>query len=106
MEKNADMANLGVGLTTFGSSWITFSQRLLKKDKEELEKLAKKYNLLDEVEFEIGDKSVNFLMDHLVYLGNNRHDMKRLVQFLEEVDKKFKVKSLTTGISFEFRDIR
>lgn len=45
-----------------------------------------------------------FMMDDLVYLGNNKNDMKKLIKFLKEVNVKFKVKSFSTGISFKLRE--
>ncbi len=102
LENTSDIDNLGVGITTYGPSWIVFHQKLNKKDKEELRKLAIKYDIYNS-EFEISDNEIMFEMDFLVYLGNNKHDMRRLIQFLKDIDKKFKVKSLVTGIEFRFK---
>ena len=101
LERNADLDNLGVGVTTYGISWFEFHQKLDEGGREELMKIAEKYGLTEDDEFEIKDESMTFLMDTIVY-PQKREDMKRLIQFLREIDDKFKVKALTTEITFGF----
>ncbi len=102
LKESSDMNNLEVGLTTYGPSWIDFQSKLNNKDKEGLRKLAKKWKIIDDLEFEIEDDRINFLMDSIVYIKRRGH-MERLIPFLEDIDKRFRVKSITTGVSFNFR---
>lgn len=103
LEKSSDIDNVGIGVTTYGSSWVRFDRKLDKKEKKDLEEIAKKYKLNKGL-LEIEEQSITFEMDHLVYLGNNKHDMKQLIQFLNEI-KRFSIKSITTGITFELREL-
>ena len=102
LKESSDISNLGVGITTYGLSWIEFQSKLNDKDKEDLKKLAAKWKIIDDSEFEIEDNRMSFLMDSVVYI-EKRERMERLILFLEDIDKRFKVKNITTGISFHFR---
>ncbi|MFX0210493.1 MAG: HNH endonuclease [Candidatus Hodarchaeota archaeon] len=99
-KNNSDLQNLNVGVTTFGFSWINFSRRLISKEKEALEKIAKKYKLHETVEYELTDEQLYFLMDNLVYLGNNKNNMKKLLDFLDDINSIIGIKCLVTGIEF------
>jgi len=102
LKESSDISNLGVGITTYGPSWIEFQSKLNDKDKEDLKKLAAKWKIIDDSEFEIEDNRMSFLMDSIVYI-ERREQMERLILFLEDIDKQFMVKNITTGISFQFR---
>lgn len=102
LKESSDLSNLGVGITTYGPSWIDFQSKLNDRDKEDLKKLAKKWKISDDSEFEIEDTRMSFLMDSIVYI-EKKNRMERLILFLEDINKRFKVKSITTGISFYFR---
>ena len=103
LENSSDMENLGVGVTTFSLAMIDFTRRLDEEAKKTLLETAKKYGIKEE--FEVTDQGIRFEMDHLVYLGNNKHDMRKLVKFLKEINNKFRVKSFSTGITFELREV-
>lgn len=102
LKESSDLSNLGVGITTYGLSWIDFQSKLNDRDKEDLKKLAEKWKIIDDSEFEIEDTRMSFLMDSIVYI-EKKNRMERLILFLEDINKRFKVKSITTGISFYFR---
>ena len=103
LEISSDIENLGVGVTTYNFAMIDFERRLKKEEKEILEKIAQKYGIQED--FKVTDRGIQFEMDHLVYLGNNKHNMKNLIEFLKEINSKFRVKSFSTGITFELREI-
>ena len=103
LKTSSDMENLGVGVTTYGFTMIDFTQRLDKEAEEMFMEIAKKYGIHEE--FEVTDRGVQFEMDRLVYLGNNKNNMKKLIEFLKEINSKFRVKSFSTGITFELREI-
>lgn len=103
LETSSDMENLGVGVTTYNFAMIDFEKRLKKEEKEILEKIAQKYGIQEG--FEVTNQGIHFEMDHLVYLGNNKNNMRKLIEFLKEVNSKFKVKRFSTGITFELREI-
>jgi len=102
LETSSDMENLGIGVTTYNLAMIDFTRTLNEEDKKTLMKIAEKYGI--EKEIETSDQGIQFMMDHLVYLGNNKNDMKKLIKFLREINAKFKVKSFSTGISFKLRE--
>lgn len=102
LETSSDIENLGIGVTTYSLAMIDFTRRLNEEDKKTLMKIAEKYGI--EKEFEFSDQGIQFMMDDLVYLGNNKNDMKKLIKFLKEINAKFKVKSFSTGISFKLRE--
>lgn len=103
LEKSSDLENLGVGVTTYNLAMIDFTRKLRKEDKEALLEIARKYGI--EENFEITDDDVHFEMDRLVY-PNKQNNMKRLIEFLKEINSKFRVKNFSTGITFELREIR
>jgi len=101
LETSSDLQNLGVGVTTYNLAMIEFLRRLKKEDEKILMEIAKKYDI--EENFEITERGIQFEMDHLVY-RNRQNDMKRLVEFLKELNGKFRLKNLSTGITFELRE--
>lgn len=101
LETSSDLQNLGVGVTTYNLAMIDFLRRLKKEDEKILMDIAKKYGI--EKDFEITERGVQFEMDHLVY-RNGQNDMKRLVEFLKELNGEFRLKNLSTGITFELRE--
>lgn len=103
LENSSDMENLGVGVTTFSLAMIDFTRRLDEEAKGTLIEILKKYGIQEE--FEVTDRGIQFEMDRLVYLGNNKNDMRKLIKFLKEINGKFRVKSFSTGITFELREI-
>ena len=103
LETTSDMENLGVGVTTYSLAMIDFTRRLDKEDEKMLMEIAKKYGIQED--FEVTDRGIHFEMDRLVYLGNNMNDMRKLIEFLREINSKFRVKSFSTGITFELREI-
>ena len=103
LETSSDMENLGVGVTTYSLAMIDFTRRPDKEDEKILMEIAKKYGIQED--FEVTDQGIQFQMDRLVYLGNNKNNMRKLIEFLKEVNEKFRVKSFSTGITFELREI-
>jgi hypothetical protein len=103
LETNSDMENLGIGVTTYSFAMIDFTQRLDEEAENILLEIAKKYGTQED--FEVTDQGIHFEMDHLVYIGNNKNDMRKLIEFLKEVNSKFKVKNFSTGITFNLREI-
>jgi hypothetical protein len=102
LDQSSDLENIGVGVTAYSLAIIDFQKRIKQNEKEALKELAKKYGIQDELE--ISDEGIQFEIDHLVYLGNAKHDMKKLIEFLKEVNTCFKVKSFSTGITFDLRE--
>lgn len=100
LEENTDVDDLGVGITLYGPSWVEFCYKLNEEDKEELGKIAKKYDLVSDPEFEVDEKTVNFLVD-IFFTKRGKHDLSHLIQFLKEVDNKFKIKTFVTGVEFK-----
>jgi len=101
LESSSDLENLGVGVTTYNFAMIDFTRKLKKEDEEFLMKIARKYEI--EENFEITKRGIHFEMDFLVY-KNKQNNMKRLIEFLKELNGKFKLKNFSTGITFELRD--
>jgi len=101
LETSSDLQNLGVGLTTYNFTMIDFLRKLKKEDEKILMEIAKKYGI--EEDFEVTDCGIHFQMDYLVY-KNRQNDMKRLIEFLKELNSKFKLKNFSTGITFELRE--
>jgi len=100
LETNSDLQNLGVGVTTYSLTTIDFLRKLRNDDEKVLMEIAKKYDI--EKEFQISDHGIQFLMDNLVY-KNRQNNMQKLVEFLKELNSKFKLKNFSTGIAFELR---
>ncbi len=103
LETSSDMGNLGVGMTTYSLVMIDFERKINEEEKEFFEKISQKYGI--EEDFEISEQGIQFTIDFLVYSRKNDFNMKRLVEFLKEVNGKLKVKSFSTGISFKLRDV-
>jgi len=101
LETSSDLQNLGVGVTTYNFAMIDFLRKLKKEDEKVLTEIAKKYGIKED--FEVTDCGIHFQMDHLVY-KNGQNDMKRLIEFLKELNSKFKLKNFSTGITFELRE--
>jgi uncharacterized tellurite resistance protein B-like protein len=102
LEQSSDIENLEVGVTAYSLAMIDFQRRLKQNEKEALRKMMQKYGIQDELE--ISDEGIQFEIDHLVYLGNGRYDMKKLIDLLKEINAKFKVKRFSTGIDFNLRE--
>lgn len=103
LEQSSDMENLGVGVTAYSLATIGFQRRLKEDEKEALKEMIQKYGLQEGLE--VSDEEIQFEMDRLVYLGNGKYNMRKLVEFLKDVNTKFKVKSFSTGIYFDLREI-
>jgi hypothetical protein len=103
LEQSSDMENLGVGVTAYSLATIGFQRRLKENEKEALREMIQKYGLQEGLE--VSDEEIQFEMDRLVYLGNGKYNMRKLVEFLKDVNTKFKVKSFSTGIYFDLREI-
>ena len=101
LKTSSDLENLGVGVITYNFAMIDFVRKLKKEDKKVLIEIANKYGI--EENFEITERGIHFEMDYLVY-KNKQNNMKRLIEFLEELNAKFKVKNFSTGITFELRE--
>lgn len=101
-EANSDMGNFGVGVTTYNFAMIDFRRKLKEEEKEAFKKIARKYGVQEE--FEVTDEGISFEMDHLVYLGHNQNNMRRLIDFLNEINSVFAIDSFSTGITFKLRE--
>jgi hypothetical protein len=101
LKTSSDLENLGVGVTTYDFTMIDFVRKLKKEDERALIEIAKKYDI--EEGFEVTEHGIQFEMDYLVY-KSKQNNMKRLIEFLEELNAKFKVKNFSTGITFELRE--
>ena len=103
LKNSSDMENLNVGLTTYGNSWIVFKKKLTEAEKKAVDHISQKFELKDEIDFELADEQLDFLMDNLVYLGNDRCDMQKLVDFLKEINEVAEIKSIVTGVEFKLK---
>jgi hypothetical protein len=101
LEMSSDLENLGVGVTTYNFSMIDFIRKLKKEDEEVLMEVARKYGI--EENFEITENGIHFEMDSLVY-KDKQNNMKRLIEFLKELNGKFRLKNFSAGITFELRE--
>jgi len=101
LETSSDLENLGVGVTTYNFTMIDFIRKLKKEDEKVLTEMAKKYGI--EENFEVTECGIHFQMDNLVY-RNKHSNMKRLIEFLKELNSRFRVKNFSTGITFELRE--
>jgi hypothetical protein len=102
-ESNADLENLGTGITTYGPSWVEFKSKLTPSQKQAVGKVSEKYALSGDGEFELGDQNLIFLVDTLVYLGDNRHNMQKLIDFLKEIEAIASIQNFVTGMEFKLR---
>lgn len=100
LDVNSDVENVGLGITTYDFSSIDFFRKLSSEDRRKLEELVMKYQVK---EYELTDMGFSFEMDSLVYLGNEQHDMSRLIDFLRDVGELMDVSSFSTGITFNIR---
>jgi hypothetical protein len=104
LEDSSDFENAKVGLTTYDFTMIEFTRRLSKEDEKALKEIAEKYKIDDDM-FEISETGISFEVDKLVYLGNERNDMRKLISFLKELNQKIMIKSFATGIDFKLREV-
>lgn len=103
LETSSDMENLSVGVTTYGLSWIDFKNKLNDSQKKAIEDISEKYGLQEDGEFELGDQNLTFLVDTLVYLGDNQHNMQKLIDFLKQINEVASVENFVTGMEFKLR---
>jgi hypothetical protein len=103
-ESNSDNENLGVGLTTFGFTFIDFTRKLREPDEDALRAVARKYGVSEGLE--LNDQRMTFEMDTLVYAGGKQYDMKKLIPFLKEVNAVLGIKNFSTGLGFQLRKFR
>jgi hypothetical protein len=103
-ESNSDNENLGVGLTTFGFTFIDFTRKLREPDEDALRAVARKYGVSEGLE--LSDQRMTFEMDTLVYAGGKQYDMKKLIPFLKEVNAVLGIKNFSTGLEFQLRKFR
>jgi len=104
LKTSSDMDNLRIGLTTYGPAWVDFFRNLSENEKKAINEIATEYKLSKDAEFELEDCRLQFLMDSLVWLGNDCNDMQKLVDFLNKVNKVSKISAFTTGIEFKLRE--
>lgn len=99
---NSDLENVGIGMTTYSLAIIRFARRLRKEEKQQLEVLGQKYGVAGD-DFELHDQEMMFLMDRLVWLGDDRHDMSRLASLLRDINALVEIQKLSTGMTFCLR---
>jgi hypothetical protein len=103
LEDNIDKEGLGVGVTAYGISWINFKSQLNARQLKAVKKVSKKYELADDGEFELSSQNLTFLADTLVYLGENKYNMPKLIDFLRDIDSIAKIEEFVTGLEFKIR---
>jgi len=104
LEKNSIDEFSRIGLSAYGYSSIVFNTKLTKEQIRKLKEIGRRYELTNDVEWEIDDKQLGFMMDSVVY-KNKREDMKNLIVFLKEVNDIAPIVDITTGISFNLREL-
>lgn len=100
LETNSDFENVGIGVTAFGVTIIYFSRPLTKSNLQQVEDLAGTYNIGNDLELD--SDHLLFEADRLVY-KDGQHDMRKLVDFLRDLNSIAKVRSIATGMSFDLR---
>ncbi|MDI6884745.1 MAG: hypothetical protein QMD22_00045 [archaeon] len=110
LSKNAAKTAEDVGVSLGGISWISLNCELGARWRLDLKKIAEKYDLTDEIGFEIGSNNIDFTMDTLTYLGKiggiEIYDMSLLIRFLKDIARKFNpVEFNIPGFTFKFEKI-
>jgi hypothetical protein len=103
LESNSDKENLGIGLTTFSLATIDFTRKLKDSEEKALNAIAQKYGVNKDLE--LSNEQMKFLIDLLVHVGGSDHDMKRLIPFLKEVNAVTEIKTFSTGVEFQLRQL-
>jgi len=110
LSKNAAKTAEDVGVNLSGISSISLNCELGARWGLDLKKIAEKYDLTDEIGFEIGSNNVDFLMELLTYLGKIEgievYDADLLIRFLKDIVGKFNpVEFNIPGFTFKFEKI-
>lgn len=101
IERNSHFEESKVGIGFEGFIYIHFKYPLNDDEKRELESLVSKYGIPD-LEFEMDKEQMSFVIDHLVY-GEGKEGVKKLIQFLKELDGKVQVTKISTEVEFKFK---
>ena len=109
--KNASKTAEDVGVNLTGASSISFGNyEFGARWRRDLKKIAEKYDLTDDLAFEIGSNNIDFTVDCLTYLGRigemEIYDMDLLILFLKDIARKFNPTGFDIpGFTFKFEEI-
>lgn len=93
LSKNVATTAEDVGVHLSGISVISLYCELGARWRRDLKKIAEKYDLTDDLAFEIGSNNIAFTMDYLTYLGKRggieTYNMDLLIRLLKDIVRKF-----------------